>query len=179
MLYLIYLAGLMILLLGAVTVWTGAGASAVVVSNLMNFLDLWTLAVIAAFCLLALLAAGGLKAFGGAMAWMFKREALPVPLLKERLLAVRTAVQAAMLGGGFGFAASLVNLLKWLNLSEGTAELGNGIGTALLFLIYPLVIALVLLPVYAALKKALAAGDAAEKPRHTVSVSRSAGKKAG
>lgn len=179
--YTLYLLGCVVLAaLGAVVSISSSG-TALEFYRLTGLLDYATLAWLLAVCVLALLGTGSLRAFGRAFRTTFQREnPLTASQARESLGAWKVVSAAALLAGGLGLLANLIQMMHNLDGSY-LARLGIDLNIALLSLYYPLFLDLLLLPVGAALKRRLREldrGTGGERLQGSISL-RSSRRKAG
>lgn len=125
-------------------------------SYIINFLDLWGMFFVLGACLLVLIYTKSIRSLAHAFAFQFRPNSYTAVQQEDCLLTVKTAIFSAFSGGGMMFLLSIVNVLKSMDLSSVKYPyLGAELGRGLLSLVYAIVIALILLPVYASLKRSL------------------------
>lgn len=148
MLYVIYLAGVIFLLMN------GIGFD----RFFTNYLDIYTLGFVLLPCVLVLLCTGSLKAFGRAFLLIFGKGDSSLISYKKSAQAVRIVILTAGVFGGIGFIAEMINSVRSLNFSSPDAYgwLLRDASVSMLSLFYPLLICVILLPVCYMLNKHIA-----------------------
>ena len=179
--YTLYLLGCVVLAALGAVVSISSSDTALEFYRLTGLLDYATLAWLLAVCVLALLGTGSRRAFGRAFRTTFQREnPLTASQARESLGAWKVVSAAALLAGGLGLLANLIQMMHNLD-GRYLAGLGIDLNIALLSLYYPLFLDLLLLPVGAALKRRLREldrGTGGERLQGSISL-RSSRRKAG
>ena len=125
--------------------------------NIINFLDFVGLAFILVVCLITLLCTRSARALKDAFVIALCKGEYTAEQCENSLLSVKLTMLSAFAAGCIMFLISVVNILKSMDMTSGYSMLGNELSTGLIAPIYSLVIAFILLPVYAELKRSLSA----------------------
>ena len=127
------------------------------VAAISNFIDMPTLIYMLAICVLVLFAAGYLKDFCKVFTLLFKsKNNVDKQQIKRAMLAIKIVVVSANVAGLLSFAIGLVVSLKiWSGMNNEPELLPIWIAVALLSIVYGLIIALILIPIYIRLKTRL------------------------
>lgn len=123
--------------------------------DFMIFYDSFTLMFVLLPCAWILFCTKSFKAFGRAFLFVVGKRGNSLAAYKESLLAVRMVMAISAVFGGLGFLIGMINCIRHTDLSsmEGFVWVLRGVSVAMLSLFYPLLICVVLMPVYFMLKK--------------------------
>lgn len=125
--------------------------------NIINFLDFVDLGFILVVCLITLLCTRSARPLKDAFVIALCKRDYTTEQYENSLLSVKLTMLSAFAAGCIMFLISVVNILKSMDMTSGYSMLGNELSTGLIAPIYSLVIAFILLPVYAELKLSLSA----------------------
>lgn len=151
MFYMIYLLLIFIYIICGI----GVGQS------LDSFIDTTTLAYTVFPCVLILICTRSLRAFGSAFSFALGRRTPDLPRSEAALRSVKMTGLTALLSGALCSMIGTINCIR--HLDPSTADLGDlsvyflqDLSVAMLSLFYPVLICIVLLPVYFLLKEHIA-----------------------
>lgn len=155
LLYLVVMSG--VLFLGTVTRISllPSFAISIDVSNLINFLNPVALFFVLLVSLVVLIGTHSVKSVADAFVWMFRPLKKTVAELEMTLLALKTAMLTGLSAGFIMFLMELINALKSMELESGVSMLGAHIAIGLTAPIYGIILMLILLPVFAEIKREL------------------------
>ena len=125
--------------------------------NIINFLDFVDLGFIFVVCLITLLCTRSARPLKDAFVIALCKGDYTAEQYENSLLSVKLTMLSAFAAGCIMFLISVVNILKSMDMTSGYSMLGNELSAGLIAPIYSLVIAFILLPVYAELKRSLSA----------------------
>lgn len=139
------LAILAVLLVVALNAALCGGLGSVVV-----YFDVISLIMILILIIPVVISAGLIKDFGRAFLFAVgKRQADSLNEINRSIVAVKMMMSASLLGGGFLFLCSVIQILMQI---DDLSKLGPNVSIAIITMIYSLVIALLLLPIKAKLE---------------------------
>ncbi len=149
MLYIVYVIAVLIYLL------EGIGLS----RRLICFVDGTSFWFILIPCLLVLICTRSLKDFGSAFLLLFEKGDTSLTQYKKSLWAIKTTLMTAVISGGICFFIGMINSFRSFDATYTDALywLILDASVAMISLLYPLVLLLLLLPLYLLLKKRISA----------------------
>lgn len=127
-------------------------------NSLMNYFDSFTLMFVLLPCAWILFYTRSFKAFGRAFLFAVGRRGNSIAAYRESLYAVSMVMAISSVFGCLGFIIGMLNCIRSTDLSsiEGVGWVIQSTSVAMLSLFYPLLICVVLLPIYFMLKKHIA-----------------------
>lgn len=148
MFYMIYLLLIFIYIICG----TGVG------QNLTSFIDVITLVYTVFPCVLILICTRSLRTFGSAFSFALGKRTPDLSQSKAALRSVKMTGLTAVLFGSLCFMIGTINSIR--HLDPSTADLGvyllRDLSVAMLSLFYPVLVCIILLPVYFLLKRHIA-----------------------
>lgn len=124
-------------------------------SNFMDYFDSFTLMFVLLPCAWILFYTKSFKAFGRALLFAVGKRGNSIPAYRESLHAVSMVMAISSVFGCLGFIIGTINSSRSADISyiEGIGDLIRSLAVAMLSLFYPLLICVILLPIYFMLKK--------------------------
>lgn len=124
-------------------------------TSLWNYYDSFTLMFVLLPCVWILFYTKSFKAFGRALLFAAGRRGNSMPAYRESLHAVSMVMVISSVFGCLGFIIGMINCSRSADLSymEGIGDVIRCLAVVMLSLFYPLLICVILLPIYFMLKK--------------------------
>lgn len=124
-------------------------------NDLMNYFDSFTLLFVLLPCMWILLYTRSFRAFGRAFLFAVGKRGNSISAYRESLHAVKMVMAISSVFGCLGFIIGMMNCIRTTELSsiEGFGWVLRSVSVAMLSLFYPLLLCVILIPIYFMLKK--------------------------